>query len=74
MTKELNIKIESCQDCPYCQHNPDYNISYDSGYDCDHPDGNVTRIVDDWEVNNSNNKNPKGWPEIPKGCPLKDID
>jgi len=31
------------------------------------------RIVDDWEISNSKNPDPKGWPSIPSDCPLKDI-
>ena len=62
--------ISSCEECPYCQYDPDYGRSYDSGYDCNHFKSDVGRVVDDWEVSNTNNKNPKGWPEIPEGCPL----
>jgi len=69
--RRLNIKIgPTCADCPYCRYNGDYGMSYDSGWDCENDEGEITRIVDDWEVNNSNNKNPAGWPEIPEGCPL----
>jgi hypothetical protein len=27
--KKLNIIINSCEDCPYCIYNGDYNIGYD---------------------------------------------
>lgn len=72
--KQLEITIKSCCECPYCQYNGDYNRSHDSGYDCVHPEmKGRQRIVDDWDVSNSNNKHPKGWPEIPKECPLPDV-
>lgn len=71
--KKINLVIKgNCCECPYKVYDPDYSISYDSGYDCGHEDGyNVGRIVNDWDVNNSNNKKPKGWPPIPDKCPLK---
>ena len=75
MSKIINLEVNSCQDCPYCQYDPDYNIGHDSGYDCRHPKINYpqsNRIVDDWEVDNPRNKNPKGWPPIPNWCPLED--
>ena len=67
----IHIVVEgTCQGCPFAQYDGDYGISYDSGWDCGHDEGAVGRIVDDWEVSNSNNKKPKGWPPIPDGCPL----
>lgn len=71
--KELTLTIKNCADCPYCQYNGDYGRSYDSGYDCQHPQRNgFTRIVDAWDVNNSHNRTPRGWPSIPEKCPLPD--
>ena len=73
MAKKLIINrvLRNCEDCIYCSYDPSYNISYDSGYDCSRTG---KRIVDDWDVMNSNNPNPKGWPDIPKWCPLEDVD
>jgi len=72
MKKRIDILVSSCSNCPYCIYDPSYNCSRNSGYECQHEDGEVERIVDDWEVSNSNNKSPKGWPPIPSGCPLPD--
>jgi len=71
MTKRIKIDrvICSCEDCIYVNYSPDYNISYDSGYDCGKTG---KRIVDDWNICNSNNPNPTGWPKIPDWCPLPD--
>lgn len=71
MAKRIKIDrvIHSCENCIYISYHPDYNISYDSGYNCMKTD---KRIVDDWDICNSNNPDPKGWPEIPKWCPLED--
>ena len=69
--RRINIKVgPTCENCPYCQYNGDYGMSYDSGWDCEHNEGEVTRIINDWDVSNSNNKYPTGWPDIPKECPL----
>ena len=74
--KVLNLKIVRCNECPYCQYNGDYGISYDSGYDCCHDDapyGRGRRIVDDGEYDNPNTK--KRWRKdpfkIPEWCPLE---
>lgn len=73
LIKKIDILIDCCSECPYCNYDSRYNISYDSGYDCRHSEAPLNcRIVDDWEVSNSANKNPKGWPEIPEWCPLED--
>ena len=75
MKKIVKIIVEStCKSCPYCRYDPYYDISHNSGYDCEHPESiYYKRIVDDWEVDNSNNKKPKGWPPIPKECPLPEV-
>ena len=79
MSKQISVVVESCQECPYCRYDSDYGRSYDSGYDCDHPERpgdssrSSKRIVDDWDVNNSNNPKPAGWPPIPSWCPLSDV-
>ena len=70
--KILTTQIYSCEVCPFCRYDGYYDRSRDSGYDCKHPDTPLGRIVDDWDVNNSNNPNPSGWPTIPSNCPLPD--
>lgn len=59
--------LKSCGDCIYCQHDSDYGISYDSGYDCMNEDATKTRIMDDGEG--------KSFTDIPfpEWCPLDDI-
>ncbi len=37
LIKVLSIECKSCRDCPYMQYHPNYNVSYDSGYECEHP-------------------------------------
>lgn len=67
----LNLEVFVCRDCPYCQYDGHYSRSRDSGYDCKHPDSDVGRIVDDQDIEDwSTKKNKKGWPPIPKECPL----
>lgn len=73
--KKINITVNTCSQCPYCQYNPDYGRSYDSGYDCNHENGG--RIIDDWSWDNTNNPKRlnlthKGIP-IPDWCLLEDI-
>lgn len=74
MAKEIHIVVNSCIECPYCKYDGYYDRSHDSGYDCSHPNSPVNRIVDDWDVDNPNNKKPKGWPDIPEKCPLKNYN
>lgn len=62
----------TCENCPFIDYDGNYGRSYDSGYDCNH--SNLFRIVDDWEIDNSNNKSPKGWPLIPVKCPLPKVE
>lgn len=74
MSRTLEMEIFECSECPWCRYDGYYSIGKDSGYDCYHPNSaptnQINRIVEDWEVNNSNNKKPKGWPPIPDWCPL----
>jgi len=87
--KKLNIIIETCDQCPYCVYNGDYNIGYDSGHDCSQT-GN--RIYNDNEVAKFYNKRREykkslntlfpmdkseepeiPW-KIPEWCPLEDVN
>jgi hypothetical protein len=75
MNRELTMIITgNCSSCPWCQYDGYYSRNKDSGYDCRHPDSPVNRIVDDWDISNDNNKNPKGWTAIPENCPLTKIE
>jgi hypothetical protein len=72
--RKIELTIKNCSECPYLEYDSDYGMSYDSGYDC-----KLTgyRIIDDWEWNNTNNKNRlnlkyDGIP-IPSWCELEKI-
>lgn len=69
--KKINLIIDSCSRCPYCQYDPNYGMSYDSGYDCNHKGG--TRIVDDWYYNSDKAKEYKSGIPVPDWCPLEDV-
>lgn len=51
--RKLELIIECCWDCPYCQYNGDYGRSYDAGWDCKHPDRTETRIIDEGPTNST---------------------
>ena len=70
--RQINLIVSSCSECPYCQYDGNYGISYDSGYDCIHRNGNG-RLVDDhnWDKLDYETKQ-KGIP-IPDNCPLEKI-
>lgn len=68
MKKKLIFRVirETCETCLFCIYDGRYTIRTNSGYDCEHPDSKVGRIVDD--------DAPGGWPEIPDICPLDDYE
>ena len=73
MIKLLHLEItDTCNECPYCQYSSYSSGSTDSGYDCRNNDTPVSRIANDSEIRNSNNKKSKGWPlvPVPEWCPL----
>ncbi len=61
--KKLSLIIEKCSQCPYCLYDPNYGISYNSGYDCNQ---NGRRIIDD-------HKSSIEDYYIPDWCPLEDV-
>jgi hypothetical protein len=67
--KKIELYINTCSECPYCQYDPNYGRSYDSGYDCYHKNGSG-RLVNDnyWDKLDYETKQ-KGIP-IPSDCPL----
>ena len=71
----LYLEIRNCFECPYCDYNPDYGMSYDSGYDC--TSSVRKRLIDDWEWSNQNNKDRLNLKmdcfPTPEWCPLKPI-
>ena len=73
--KKIELYVNTCNDCPYCQYDGNYGISYDSGYDCSHNNGG--RIIDDYHWNNTNNPKRLNLTHeripIPDWCPLQDV-
>jgi hypothetical protein len=80
------IVVDTCDDCPYCSHDPHYGMSYDSGYDCQE----IGRLVNDCALDRYN-KELKEWTKtqntlfpkvdkptnpmlIPKNCPLETVN
>jgi len=43
--RQINLYVKTCSDCPYCQYDSDYGMSYDSGYDCTHDNGIWKTII-----------------------------
>ena len=67
--REINITVETCSECPYCEYDCDYGMSYDSGYDCNN---SGETIVTDGGMKR-NNINSDNIP-IPEWCKLKIVD
>lgn len=78
--KKLELEIKGCEECPYCHYNCYYNMSQDSGWDCEHSDTKHSRIIDE----GPNDISPKGTQandrikrilktQVPDWCPLPDI-
>lgn len=56
MIKLIQLEIkDTCVGCPFKQYDSDYGRSYDSGYDCNHPDvKSRNRIANDGAISNYN--------------------
>lgn len=54
--RKLELNINNCRECPFCNYDPHYSMSKDSGYDCSNPNSQVTRIADDWEISKYNKR------------------
>lgn len=67
--KKIEMIIKNCGECPFCEYNPDYGMSYTSGYDCNNDDSKDTRISDD--IGNKSTDLTKL--PIPEWCGLKDV-
>lgn len=78
MSKILFLEITSCDQCPYLDYNGDYGRSYDSGYDCHHPDDEIwgKRIIDDGALKALKDHDGPKLTEgaVPDWCPLLDRD
>jgi hypothetical protein len=63
----LSMVIDgTCEECPYCNYSLYCNMDNNSGFNCEHPQGNINRIINHNDFNVSKNN----WPPIPEGCPL----
>lgn len=48
MIKLLEIIIkDTCEHCPYCEYDSDFDGKNKSGYDCNNPHTKYSRIIDD---------------------------
>lgn len=54
--KKIEQYVNICSDCPYIRYDSYYSIGTDSGYNCFHPDSRRRRIVDDWQIDQYNEK------------------
>ena len=45
--KKISMVVKNCGECPFCEYNPHYGMSYNSGYDCKNEVSEDTRIADD---------------------------
>ncbi len=76
--KKLELEIKSCNECPFNQYDGDYNIGYDSGWDCQHPDTEHRRIIDEGPLDGSKQQEEhekekdKILNSFPDWCPIPD--
>lgn len=47
MSRKIELIVNGCDDCPFCRYDGNYNIGFDAGWDCEHPDIDWFRIVDE---------------------------
>jgi hypothetical protein len=64
------------EECPFLSYDADYGMTYDSGWDCHHPDTWGKRIIDDSEYSaQKNHDGPRLLDDYPpKWCPLLGVD
>jgi hypothetical protein len=61
ISRILNLQINTCSECPYCQYDGSYGRSYDSGWDCEY----LGRLCDDNEFQRYHKKLDE-WSESQK--------
>jgi len=61
--KRLSLVIKSCNDCPYFEYDAYYDMSRDSGYNCNKVG---KRLIDEYY------HKPNKCVDIPDWCPLPD--
>ncbi len=67
--RKLELKLKTCEECPYFRYDPFYSMQTDSGYDCWNNDAPHMRIINDSQIGKI-----KWNYEIPDWCPLEIID
>ena len=45
--KKIEMTIKHCGECPFCEYDPYYGMSYNSGYNCNNENSKEYRIVTD---------------------------
>ena len=73
MTKILKKELDTCQDCPFMEHDG-YDSCSPASYDCNNDDAPHTVIISEFDWDSGNNpdrlsKKHKQIP-IPDWCPL----
>lgn len=73
MSKILFLEITCCSQCPYLEYDSYYDMSTDSGWDCNHSNGKG-RIIDDAELKMLKHHDGPKLPvdTVPDWCPLPD--
>jgi hypothetical protein len=66
--------VTDCDGCPLRTYDPDYGRSYDSGWNCGHPDADEFRIADeggfDWRYKYGDSVVLRIKKLFPDRCPL----
>lgn len=70
--KKIELIVNTCSECPYCEYDGHYGMSYDSGYDCKHDKGSGRLVNDNYWDHLSPEIRQKGIP-IPSDCSLQDV-
>lgn len=79
--KKLELKITGCEECPFCHYDYYYDTRHDSGWDCNHPNSEHLRIIDEGPTGGRTSKSIQNMKrvkrilktQVPKWCPLPDI-
>jgi len=63
--KTVTFNITHCGQCPFCEYDSNYGMSYNSGYDCKKTGKRLATDIGS-EIQDLSKK------EIPSSCPLED--
>lgn len=71
--REIRLIVEGCDYCPLRIYDPNYSYNYDSGWDCNHQDGDF-RIADEggynWMDKYEDSVEGRIGKKFPDRCPL----